>query len=162
MSIAGLIRLAIPAGAGLLLACSEYPAGPSGDENPDFARYVGVAGTYVMTLERTNEGIVMEAKVTNAATGLAATGGQVKFYVCKSQGSFAPASACENGTGRWATAFTTWLDLAPSGALAGTVSALFLECPPGVTIGFYFKYRSLRTGVADGKSDPVDHTEPPL
>ena len=157
MSVAGLIRLAIPAGAGLLLACSDYPAGPSGDENPDLARYVGAPGTYVMSLQRTSEGVVMRATVAYQATGLPATGGEVKFYVCTSQGSFAPASACENGTGRWANAFNIFVGVGPTTGVAG---ALFGECPPGVTMGFYFRYRSLRTGVADGKSAPVDYTEP--
>lgn len=155
MSIAGLIRLAIPAGAGLLLACSDYPAEPSG-ETPDLARYVGAPGTYDISLQRTPEGIVLRANVAYAGSELPATGGDVKFYVCKAQGSFAPASVCQNGGGRWATAFATWVGISPT----GTVAVLFDECPPGVTLGFYFQYRSLRTGVADGRSGTIDHTEP--
>jgi hypothetical protein len=159
MLIAGLIRFAIPAGAGLLLACSDYPAEPS--ETPDLARAGGGApGTYVMSLLRTGEGIVLQGKVSYAASGLPATGGEVKFFVCKAQGGYAPASACQNGSGRWSPAFNTWVGIIPSGPWAGYARALFDDCPPGVTMGFYFQYRGLRTGVADGKSAPVDYTEP--
>jgi hypothetical protein len=46
----------------------------------------------------------------------------------------------------------------PCGPNAGYAVRQFGQCPAGTTVGFFVQYSGQRTGVADGKSAPVDYT----
>ena len=160
MSHFRLARLLLPAAAGVAIACSDQsPTGPAAlHEEVSVARGGAQAapGIYTMSTRLTSEGLILIAQVQNAITGAPATGGEAKFYACRIGNAPAPSAACASGAGRWS--YEGSAGIVPSGPNPGYALRQFGQCPAGTTVGFYFRYSGQRTGVADGKSAPVDQT----
>jgi hypothetical protein len=142
------------------IACSDQsPVGPraipAGGVQDVTPLVQSVAGTYVLSVEATIEGLVLTPEVREEASGLPAQSGLIRLQQCSLQGAPAPSSTCDTGSGHWVPAFTT-LRLTP--ADEGSISVLFGFAPSGTTIGFRFLYNGQGGNIESGASNLVDHT----